>query len=1580
MGKILNSTAKFILVLFCFIFIQKRDLKASHAMGADLTYECLGPNQYLLKYSFYRDCDGITAMTSVTVNYTSSCFGGGSVTLNPVPVTHDSLRWVYATCPTARTTCQTPAGTFLGIEEWIYTGIVNLPGPCADWNFSVSTNARNATISTIGANPQVSLYVYTLMNNVIAPCNNSPTFSNKPVPLACVGQQFNFNHGAYDADGDSIAYSLITPKITATQDVTYDASHSYLNPVQSSTGTIFNPATGDFVVKPDIVEVTIFAVLVSEYRNGVLIGQVERDIQLNIIACTNVIPVLYGINNSPSHRQTICANAPFSFYSSSADLDLDDTTRVTWDFGIADATVTFSGPKNDSMYFSWTPTTADISTIPQCFTATVTDDNCPYVGKSTYSYCFTVCGVDADAGLDQTVTCGSTANLSGSALSACGAMIYRWLPSGLAGQNLNGVGVGNYYLEVTAGPAMCKDTDTVTVHAGVGVAAADFTFSSNCSGLPVQFTDQSVGAASWHWDFGDMTTSATQSPSHAFAANGTYTVKLTITSAAGCVDSLSQQVVVNTNIPSSNFSAPNRCIGAVTPFTDLSGGTPVSWSWNFNDPASGANNTSSSQNPTHTFSAAGPYAVSLIVTNAAGCTHQSQHNVTVNANPVILVADVSICLGDQATLTAPVGYTAYAWTPGGNTQTINVSPLVNSAYSITVTDANTCQGTDVVNVTVNPLPVATAGVNQTICEGTSANLSGNGAGAGGAYLWNPGNLAGQNVSVSPVSTTDYTVRATDVLGCSNTDVIRINVNAMPQVDAGTDGGICKGGSTTLSVVAGTGNYSWMPGGQTTSSITISPLVTTTYTLTVSDGIGCSGIDQVTVVVNPLPVASFNTSAPVCIGNTVSFTDGSNVPTGNISSWLWKFGDGQTSSIQNPNSTYTSAGGFNVSLLVTSNAGCKDSTVQAININSLPNVNAGADASICPGANATLNGSGGSQYLWNPGGYTTASINVSPASTTLYTLKVTDANGCDNTAQAQVIVNPVPIANAGTNQNICFGDATSLFASGIGNYTWTPGNVNTASYNVSPAATTTYTVRVVNAFGCEDSDDVTVQVNPIPVSSFTNSGPVCQNSIVDFNDFSNINNGSIGSWEWDLGNGSQSTLQNPSLNYSTAGTFNVKLIVTSNQGCKDTSNSILTIWAEPVASFSNTNVCEGIPIQFTNTSTISDATALIHSWTLGDGTVSANASPSHLYGGYGSYQAVLNVISQNGCESTISRAVNVYAIPTASFVFDPACEDSPAQFNDRSSVPDGNISSWYWTFGDGNIGTLPSPSHTYSDQGEYPIHLLISSNHGCKDSTNAMIRIIPRPLVDFNTESACQGTSVQLTSLASPVTGSIVQYNWNFGDGMSSGDQDPLHFYSYSGWYEVSLSVVTDSGCTTTLSRPNALEIYRAPDALFTSSAEQASDIYPLINFVNGTGSQGTYLWDFGDSTFSTEYSPTHMYASVGAYDVQLIAIDMNGCVDSIYQRVEIRPSSTIYIPNAFTPNGDRKNDQFKVYTYNVVKLEAQVFDRWGLKVYEWDSLDGGWDGVVKGNPVQADVYVYRVSTVDVNNKRETRVGHVSLVR
>ena len=1561
------------------LFFKSNQSIASHAMGSDMTYTCLGPGptpgsmQYQVTFSFYRDCFGITPSTSMDVQITNGCgYPTQTVFLNQLGTEVD----VPTTCPTAVTRCH--GGTYTGIQLWTYQGVITLPGPCANWEIGHGEPARNAAITTITGGGSDILYVFSTINNMNGLCNSSPLFTNPPVPFACVGQRFCFNHGGYDLDGDSLSYQLMTPRTgpSASDTVTYLPGYSTSSPILNSYIS-FDPISGDFCFIPTATDVSVFAVLVNEYRNGVLIGQVERDVQLTVENCGNIIPFATGINGMPFFDASICANANLSFYIASIDPDAPNTTTLTWNSTIPGATFTTTNGHRDSAFFSWTPNTGDISLNPYCFTVTVQDDNCPFQGTNTYSYCITVNGVEADAGPDQTISCSQTANLLATATGGNGIYNYVW-DNGTIGDTQTGVGVGQYTVTVTS--AGCTDTDVVDVIPGLGVPEAHFYFTNNCNGSPVQFTDSTILAGSsistWAWDFGDGFTANTQNPTHQYAANGTYDVSLIVTTATGCTDTIVRPLTVNTNIPFAQFTSLPVCQGVPMDFTDISSGNPTTWSWDFGDAASGSN-TSSLQNPSHSFSTSGNFTITISVTNAGGCQSISQQNVNVNPNPVISISDDAICEGATANIIGPSGFAIYTWNNSEVTQSITVAPTISTNYSLTVTDNNGCQGTDAMTLIVNPLPTVVMGPDQTICEGTSANLS---AVGGTSYEWNPGAIVGQNVSVSPSANTNYVVTVTDGNGCVSTGQMSITVNPMPVVAVSSDMGVCKGESATISIVNGSGAYLWTPGNFVTASITVAPLATTSYTVTVSDAIGCSGSAMATINVNPIPNAIFNSSGPVCVDNSIAFTDNSTITGGSINTWSWDFGNGATSNVQSPSNLYTTSGNFNVRLIVVSDFGCRDTMDSPVTVNPNPIADAGLNQSICPGFNATLNGSGGTIYDWNSGAFVTQSITVSPAITTDYSLTVTDANGCRSTDVATVTVNPIPLANAGDDQSLCVGESTTLFASGGTSYLWTPGSVNTVDYSITPASSGVYSVLVTNQFGCVATDQVSVQVNPVPTATFAASGSICEDNSVSFTDQSAISTGTITSWTWDFGNGVSSSAQSPSIPYSEPGVYNVSLNIISDNGCTATVTNQQTIWATPVSQFTNSSVCFGLPNDFQNLSAISDASPLNYSWSFGDGNTSNSQSPSHSYTSYGAFPISLVVTSQNGCTDTYTSQANVFPLPVADFSVPSACEEDAAIFVNASTVPTGIISNYFWTFGDSSVSALGNPTHAYQDPGNYPIHLLITSDHGCQDSTDGLIRILPKPIIDFATEDVCQGYPVSFTDNSDPVLGSLTYYSWNFGDGNTTSIQDPIHTYGAPGWYSVSLTATNDSGCTSTYMRPNALQIYPAPVAQFVSNESQATDFLPLVNFTNQTTSPGLFYWSFGDGDSSTQYSPTHIYDNVGVYEVNLITIDNNGCIDSITSYVEIRPSAEIYIPNAFTPNGDSNNDVFEVYTHNVKDVQVQIYDRWGLKIVEWNDVKGGWDGRVNGNPAQSDTYVYRVSTVDVNEKQEVRIGHVSLVR
>lgn len=364
-----------IFIIVSFVLILPQKTRASHAMGAQMNYLCLGNNQYLVRYSFFRDCSGIPAPNTIELDISSSCFTNQLIYL---PFTNYSPIQISPVCSTATTTCD--GGAFTGIEQWDYEGVITLNGPCQDWTLSHTETARNAAITTITGAGSDNLFTYAVINNLNGVCDNSPVFEDLPVPFACIFQQFCYSNYATDIDGDSLTYELIRPRTgpLVTDTVTYLTGYSYLQPLYSNPPLLFNTGSGYMCMTPVQADVTVFAVLVSEFRNGILIGQTERDVQLTINSCNNNPPLVTGINGTTQTALNVCPGIPVQFHLYTMDPDVNNTTTLNWDNGIPAASFITYGTHRDSAFFSWTPTAQDVSPTPYTFTVSVADNNCPY--------------------------------------------------------------------------------------------------------------------------------------------------------------------------------------------------------------------------------------------------------------------------------------------------------------------------------------------------------------------------------------------------------------------------------------------------------------------------------------------------------------------------------------------------------------------------------------------------------------------------------------------------------------------------------------------------------------------------------------------------------------------------------------------------------------------------------------------------------------------------------------------------------------------------------------------------------------------------------------------------------------------------------------------------------------------------------------------------------------------------------------------------------------------------------------------------------------------------------------------------
>ncbi|PLW92083.1 MAG: hypothetical protein C0592_12635 [Marinilabiliales bacterium] len=555
--------------------------------------------------------------------------------------------------------------------------------------------------------------------------------------------------------------------------------------------------------------------------------------------------------------------------------------------------------------------------------------------------------------------------------------------------------------------------------------------------------------------------SADNNPNVKIGFNWTNNTNASGTDPSFAVDDITLSVPSAGTPPVANFSVTdtNLCVGDCIDFTDLSTNTPTSWAWTF---PGGTPGTSAAQNPTSIcYNIVGDYEAKLVATNAGGSDSITQ-TIHVYDYPTAAISanDSSICEGDNVTLTASGGGT-YLWGGSQTTAVINETPLVTTNYTVTVT-TNGCSDSASLTVTVNPLPAISISGTSSICNGDTTTLT---AANGTTYSWSTLETT-PSIDVNPTVDTWYYVTGTDGNGCSNVDSIQVTVNPVPNAVIAGPGSICIGDTAILSASGGAGSYTYAwNGGGSSANNQVNPVTSTTYYVTVSAGT-CSDTASYFLTVDTLPNIGITGTSTICDNDTATLTG-----TGGQSGlYVWSYLSLTTDYIEvtpSSSTTYTVTG---------SDGNCSNTATFLVTVNPAPVINISGTTDICEGDSTTLTATGATTYSWS-NGTSTASTTVNPLTTTTYTVSGTDG-GCVGTESVQVTVNPVPTAAITGDTVICFGETTTLTASGGTTYLWSTTET-TSSISISPSTSQTYSVTVSNG-PCVDVTSINVIVNPLPI--------------------------------------------------------------------------------------------------------------------------------------------------------------------------------------------------------------------------------------------------------------------------------------------------------------------------------------------------------------------------------------------------------------------------------------------------------------------------------------------------------------------
>jgi len=468
-----------------------------------------------------------------------------------------------------------------------------------------------------------------------------------------------------------------------------------------------------------------------------------------------------------------------------------------------------------------------------------------------------------------------------------------------------------------------------------------------------------------------------------------------------------------------------------------------------------------------------------------GCIDFDTVIVTVNAIPVpTIYADgpLSFCLGQDVVLSTDT-YVSYLWSTSATSNSITVTAA--GTYNVTITDVNGCQNVASAVVGVFSLPNVNAGADITVCPGDSEPLNAIGA---STYLWNVNTTLSQlnipNPVATPIAPTSYIVTGTDINGCQDKDTLLATLFTLPSINAGPDGQVCVGDAWPITAIGGL-TYLWNSHPSLSALNIANPIATPTsqteYFVTGTDANGCSNIDSITISTINLPNINAGIDKFICEGGSVQI-----FVVGGLS-YVWNANPTLSSTtISNPfasplvTTTYTVEG--------TDINGCSNTDQVVVNVNTLPNVSAGQDTSVCINGSIQLLATGASTYTWSPNASLSATNIPNPTATptgaTTYFVTGEDGNGCENSAQVTVTINALPTISAGSDVSICIGDSTQLNATGGVIYIWT-FNTTLSDFVIGnpwaePSITTTYFLTGTDANGCSNTDDVTVTINPLPI--------------------------------------------------------------------------------------------------------------------------------------------------------------------------------------------------------------------------------------------------------------------------------------------------------------------------------------------------------------------------------------------------------------------------------------------------------------------------------------------------------------------
>ena len=1143
-------------------------------------------------------------------------------------------------------------------------------------------------------------------------------------------------------------------------------------------------------------------------------------------------------------------------------------------------------------------------------------------------------------------------------------------------------------------PTVTVPTNTVVCPGTVIPATA---LVSNPAGASYTWTNSNTAiglAASGNGDVPSFTTTNTSSA----AISGVISVTPTLNSCTG--NPTNYTVTVN---PIPVLSAiPNQtvCVNNSTAAINFNSTPPgATVNWTNTDPTIGLSAGSSGdiasfpgQNPGAT-AITGTISATPTLNNCAG--NPITFNITVSPAPTLnAIASQTVCPGNPTTAisftTNPAGITSVNWTNSDGTigigstgsgdiasfTAINASSSTINAIITATPSIGTCVGSSqTFTITVDPKPDLNTVTSQTLCvNNTTALVSFSSTPSGASVNWTNSEA---NIGLAASGSGDI---ASFIGQNPGSTVLTGNITATPTLNS------CIGDPITFDIIVSPG-----------------PTLSTVTSQTVCPGIGSTPVTFNTV---PAEIATINwTNSAPAIG-----IGGSGV--GDIASFT---------------ATNTSGSAIVGTFNATPSIGtCIGNVVTfSITVDPAPTVNAIANANVCNiniAPASSFSGTAGATFNWtnsntNTGlGASGTGDYASFTATNITTAAISSAisvtpvlNGCfGNPTSYTLTVNPTPAPPAtNTVAPYCLNAPASLLtalSSTGGSLLWwgtsAAGGTSSTTATLPSTATDGTTVYYVSqtVLGCESPRAaITVTVNPLPVINDPVDTAVCSGVNVPARSFTSTPGGATLNW----------VNNNTAIGLAASGTGNVPAFTSTNSGystiygiitvtpnlnsCTGTPISYsVTIDPIPVVNVSNITTCNNASVPTINWS--SNPAGATYTWTnsntsigvAGSGTSSINSFTA-TNSGITALNSTVNVTpTLGGCAGQASTfTITVNPTPAAPFVSNNSyCQNETA----TTLSPSGPGYLWYISAA-GGTGSSTAPTPSTSSPGSNSYYVTQTVN-GC-ESPRSTITITTKNLPTATLATVTPSCPPLCTKLALSSPDNLIAYNWQLGDGgtFAGNDTVPNHCYNLSGSYTVAVTIKDVNNCENTISFPGAVLVADVPEALFSFTPQPTTIIDPTITFTNmSTGARPlSYQWNFGTEpgTFVTTENPGYTYESIGNYTVQLITTNGYGCTDTLNQVVVIADDIMLYVPTAFSPNGDGVNDSFyaKGVGIDEKNFSMLIFDRWGEMIFQSSGLNDAWNGKVNDKAlVSNDIFVWKIVYKSQTGEKLLKSGHVTLVK